>query len=237
MKSHINTAKFVKRIPTEDYAFEEYSLEAAVDASESGEDVLIEMRRQVSAAFAADLIESTERKPAEKKPAKKGKKDAKPGKTSPPDDEDEIGEDPEEQDSGDDGESPDDDEAADDHTEDDDHDSAEDTEGGEDGGGEEDEEEKPAKGKSGKTPSKETKGKKVFKKKPQAYDRSIEQHREIFSRVLRSVKPDWKSSDVLKARAKKVSETLEGEEFLDGDGEVLPEFTAEVKKRMAAKAK
>lgn len=258
MKSHINEAKFTKRIPTDTYAFEEYSLSAAIDASESGEDVLVEMRRQVSAAFAADLIESTERK-EEHKTAKKAaktekkeeKKNAKPGKSKvrPSDDEDEDGEDSELEDQRDDGEGSEDDEAADGEDGDNDHDSADDSEGDEesedgdyaDGDQEESEDEeerKPAKGKSSSKPAaQKSEGKKSFKKKPQTYNRGIDQHREIFSRVLRSVNPDWKNSDVLKVRAKKISEALEGEDFLDENGEVIAEFKAEVKKRMTAKAK
>lgn len=247
MKSHINTAKFTKRIPTEQFAYEEYSLEAAIDASESGEDVLIEMRRQVSSAFAADLVESTENKEqikAAKKAAKKEKK--KNGKTNPAIDEDEDGEDGAEAAEGD-GEGAEDDEAADDSSGDGGDDSAEGDEGDDagddqgeesedDGEGEDDSDKKP--GKKGKpSADKKVEGKKTFKKKPQVYNRSIDQHREIFSRVLRSVKADWKESDTLKARAKKISEQLDGEKFLDETGEVLPDFKAEVKKRLLVKGK
>lgn len=250
MKSHINEARFTKRIPTDTYAYEEYSLGAVVDATESGDDVLIEMRRQVSAAFAADLVEATERKEkpkkADKKTAKKEeKKDGKSkSKASAAVDEEEVGATDEEDDTDNDAESLADDETADDNTEDDSDDSSDDSEDSEDGEDSdvEEEETKPAKGKTGSSSKgdksdKEEKGKKGFKKKPQVYTRGIDQHREIFSRVLRSVSPTWKESDVLKARAKKVSEALEGEKFLDENGEVLPEFKAEVKKRMTAKAK
>lgn len=245
MKSHINVAKFTKRIPTEQYAYEEYSLEAAIDPSESGEDILIEMRKQVSSAFAADLVESTEQ-PAEK-PAK-GKKNGK-SKTRPADDEDEDGTESAEDSSGD-GEGAEDDEAADDSAGDGSDDSAEGDEeddtgddqdeeseeeegddAGDDSGDEDEPKEKPSK--KGKSDTKG--GKKTFKKKPQVYNRSIEQHRAIFSRCLGSVKPDWKEK--LKEKAKKVSETLEGKNFLDENGEVLPEFKAEVKKLLLGKPK
>lgn len=238
MRSHINVAKFTKRIPTEQFAYEEYSLEAAIDSSESGEEVLIEMRKQVSSAFAADLVESTEQ-PAEK-PAKKGKKNGK-SKANPTDDEDQVGEDGAEDSSGD-GEGAEDDEAADDSAGDGSDDYAEDDEDGdagedqdeeseEDGDGDEAEEEKPAR-KAGKNGGKSS-GKKTFKKKPQVYNRNIEQHRAIFSRCLGSVKPDWKEK--LKDKAKQVSQKLEGKPFLDENGEVLPEFKAEVKKLLLGK--
>lgn len=247
MKSHINVAKFTKRIPTEQYAYEEYSLEAAIDASESGEDVLIEMRRQVSSAFAADLVESTEQKDelkAAKKAAKKEKKNGK-SKTRPANDEDENGEDPAEIESGD-GEGTEDDETGTDSADDDDNSESEDDEASDDAGedqgeeseeseddGEDDSDKKP--GKKGKPAADKKGGKKTFKKKPQSYNRGIDQHREIFSRVLRSVKPDWKESEKMKVRAKKISEQLEGENFLDENGEVLSDFKAEVKKRLLAK--
>lgn len=249
MKSHINEARFTKRIPTEQFAYEEYSLSAAIDPSESGEDVLIEMRKQVSSAFAADLVESTEAKKetkaAKKAATKEEKKNAKSGKskTRTTDDEDEIGESADE-DTGSDDEGVEDDEAADDQVDDDGDDSSDnsedDEEGSDDADGEDEEDSKPAKGKSGKdtkAPAKETKGKKVFKRKPQVYDRQIDQHREIFSRELRSLKPNWKESDVLKAKAKKASEELEGEDFLDENGEVLASFKATLKALFLGKTK
>lgn len=80
---------------------------------------------------------------------------------------------------------------------------------------------------------KQAKGKKTFKKKPQAYSRASEQHKEIFSSLLKSVAPDWKKTPDSKEKGKAVSQKMEGEEFLDESGEVLPEFKAAVKSFMA----
>lgn len=79
------------------------------------------------------------------------------------------------------------------------------------------------------TPSK---GKKTFKKKPQTYSRASEQHKEILSKTLREVAPDWQKSQEGKQKAKSCSIKMEGEEFLDENGEVLPEFKIKVKKHM-----
>ena len=80
---------------------------------------------------------------------------------------------------------------------------------------------------------KAAKGKKSkFKKKPQTYLRSNETHKEIFSNVLKTVAPDWKKTTESKAKAKAASQKLEGEEFLDENGEVLATFKAAVKKAM-----
>lgn len=245
MRSHINSATFTKRIPTDNYAYEEYSLTAAIDPSESGEEVLIEMRSQVSNAFAADLVASTEKK-EETKAAKKSakqeeKKSAKPGKSKarPADDEDDDGEDSADEDQRDDGEGAEDDEAADDNVQDDGDDSSDDAEETEDDGDSEEEEEQEAhrKTSSGKAKpaAKEEKSKKGFKRKPQVYNRGLEQHKEIFSGLLRSVAPDWKRNDASKLKAKKASEQLEGEDFLDESGEVLDGFVTQVKKLMGVK--
>lgn len=78
---------------------------------------------------------------------------------------------------------------------------------------------------------------KTFKKKPQVYQRSNETHKEIFSGVMKKAAPDWKKTPESKDKAKQVSMTLEGENFLDEEGSVLPEFQAEVKKLMTAKKK
>ncbi len=84
-------------------------------------------------------------------------------------------------------------------------------------------------------PKAKSKKPKKFKSKAQAYDRANETHKEIFSSLLKSVAPDWKKTPESKVKAKIVSEKLEGEDFLDADGEVLPEFKASVKKAMGKK--
>ncbi len=76
---------------------------------------------------------------------------------------------------------------------------------------------------------------KKFKKKAQVYQRSNETHKEIFSSVMTKATPDWKKTTESKAKAKNTSMKMEGKDFLDEDGEVLKEFSAEVKKLMASK--
>jgi len=46
------------------------------------------------------------------------------------------------------------------------------------------------------------------------------------------VAPKWKSSFESKAHAKKVSQKLNGKDFLDENGKVLSSFEAEAKKLM-----
>lgn len=89
------------------------------------------------------------------------------------------------------------------------------------------EEEKPAPAKGGKK----------FKKKPQSYSRASEQHKEIFSSVVKSIAPEWKKSDDLKKKAKDASQSMEGKDFLDDSGEVLSEFKDAVKKLLTGKKK
>lgn len=235
MRSMINEAKLTKRYNTGDYEFEEYTLGAVVDEKESGAEVLSELKAQINDAFVGKTAETKTETKTEKKSGKKDKKEEKKNatsKTSSTDDENTDDEDSSNEDDSVDGESNQDDETTDGEDGNDSDDSSDDAE--DDGDGEED---APAsKGKSGKGgKTEEGKGGKKFKKKPQNYNRGIEQHKEIFSGVLRSVSPDWKKSDDLKAKAKKASESMEGVSFLDEAGEVLPAFKDSVKKLMALK--
>lgn len=84
-------------------------------------------------------------------------------------------------------------------------------------------------------PKKSAKAKSKFKKKAQVYQRSNETHKELFSNVLKSVAPDWKKTEASKAKAKSASQKMDGKEFLNEEGEVLPAFKAEVKKLMGKK--
>ena len=232
MKSVVNDAKFTKRFVTGDYQFEEYTLGAVVDERESGVQVLRELKLQVNEAFsagsgaaAADAAEEQEEKPA----TKKGKKNAK-SKTSASDDKANDDEDSSSEDAESDGESDQDDDAADASDGDDGDDSSDDSSADDaDGDDAEEDAEEDAK-KAAKA-----KGPKKFKAKPQVYSRSIEQHKELFSGVLRSVMPDWKKSEKTKALAKEASAAMDGEDFLDAEGNVVPEFEAQVKKLMKVK--
>lgn len=240
MRSMVNEAKVTKRFNTGDFTFEEYTLGAIVDESESGADVLTELKKQINEAFVGEV--SKPKQDDKKSDKKEGKKNAKPSKASVVDDKNSDDESAAVENAGNDGESDQDDEAADgedsDHA-DDSSDSAEDS-AAEDESSDEEEVAKPAKKGGNKSDSKapaKKEGVKKYKTKSQNYNRGIEQHKEIFSGVLRSVSPDWKKSDVLKQKAKKTSEALEGTEFLDENGEVVASFKAEVKKLMTVKAK
>ena len=229
MKSVITEAKLTKRYSTGDYEFEEFTLSAAVDENESGAVVLSEMKKQINEAFTGEVSSKQTKGPKAKKEEKKDGK----AKSNPSDDEDNNDEDSSEENEGNDGESNHDDEAADSEDRDDSDDSAEESE--DEAGGED--EEKPAKGSkgAGKKSDGEKSGGKKFKKKPQSYTRDIEQHKEIFSGIVRSIDPEWKKNDNTKAKVKKISVGMEGEAFLDEHGEVLDSFKAEVKKRMKGK--
>lgn len=75
------------------------------------------------------------------------------------------------------------------------------------------------------------------KSKEQNYDREVETHKELFGEVLAEVAPKWKSSAEGKAKVKTCSIKLNGQPFLDVDGEVLESFKLAVKKHMTAKKK
>ena len=238
----IYEAKYTRRFKTGEYEYEDFTLTATVE-SESGVEALTTMKGEVLEAFTGDA--TTETKPAKggkAKPAKKGKKNAKPNdddETDNSDDEDIDDADSESEDAGVDGEGDSDDEATDDEDGDDSDDSSDDDEDAAEApvSGKKSSGKKAvaAKGKStGKSFEKET-AKKTFRKKPQNYNRTIEQHKEIFSGVLRSVAPDWKKNEASKKKAKLASEKMEGVEFLDENGEVVPAFKVAVKKLMAGK--
>lgn len=235
----VTEAKYTRKFNLGDYESEEHSLVAQVEDGETGSEVLISLKEEVIAAHTGEKVET---KPVKAKQTKEKKNATKP-KASVVDDEDTDDEDTTDEDAGIDGEGDQDDEATDDQDGDDSDDSSEDSEDGEEPSeeGDDEEEQAPAKGK--RAPSKAgAKSKeaspakaKGFRKKPQAYDRNIEQHKEIFSGVLRSVAPDWKKSEITKTKAKKASEAMVGNAFLDENGEVIPEFTAKVKKLMTVK--
>jgi hypothetical protein len=76
---------------------------------------------------------------------------------------------------------------------------------------------------------------KKFKKKPQVYNRASEAHKEIFSKMLAGISPGWNKKEDVKARAGKASKDMEGQEFLDEEGNVLDSFSNSVKKLMKKK--
>lgn len=220
-------AIFTRRYNTGDFNYEEHTLTAQVEDGETGTEVLVSLKAEVNAAYTGDIAEVTETKPAKVGKTKKEEKKNGKSKASSTDDEDASDEDSADEDASSDGEGDSDDEAADAETDSDDDDSSDDSE--------EDDDAKEAPAKKGKTAASSSGTKKGFKKKPQNYNRALEEHKDIFSTVLRSVAPDWKKSPESKAKAKKTSEKMEGVEFLDESGEVLESFKSQVKKLMSAK--
>lgn len=220
-----------RRFVTGEYEF----VEIEGTATPEGKESLEALARKLTVSM-EEFIEGATQEPEQTKPAAKaatkGKKNANT-KTDTTDDEESHDDSDEESNDGAASESSEDDEAADSEDSDDSDSESDDSEGDDS----DDEEEKPVKKASGKKPaaSKEKGSKKSFKKKPQSYNRTIEQHKEIFSGILKSINPKWNKSDVTKTKGKNASVKMDGKEFLDEDGEVLESFTAEVKKLMAVK--
>lgn len=207
----VTDAKFTRRYKTGEFEFEEHALTALVEGEEKAADVLASLKAEVHTAYIGEGTPvgaaADSQEPSGKKPGKKAKADA-------PVEEEETEETEEEETQ---------------------ETSEENEEGNEEEETENEDDEKESGKKSGKSPGKEASGKKTFKKKPQTYSRDSEQHREIFSNVLKEVAPDWKKTPAGKERGKTVSQKMAGKDFLDADGDVLPEFKTAVKKLMKAK--
>lgn len=219
----ITEAKYTRRFTTGQYEFEEHTLSctAGEDENPKGSDLLLELKHEVMQAFAG---ESTPDK-VEKKERKKN------GKSNNTKNSDEDGKDSGEQNPGDDVKGDKDNEAPDNEASDDNNSSPEpdeDTQNEEAPAGKE------ASGKKGKSSKKssddEEKPKKTFKRVPQTYDRSIEQHKDIFGRTYTTIVPNWRESEASKKKAKQISEDLEGEPFLDENGEVIDSFKTRIRK-------
>ncbi len=203
----VTDAKYGKKYNTGNYESEEYALTAIVEEKESPVKVLTGLKTLVEEAFRG--AEGTLAVTADVEEVSEKKQTKKKSKKVEPVEEVEE-----------------DDEALAEDAEEDSEDEDDEALAEEDA---EEEEEKPAKKKATSSPGKK------FKKKEQVYDRLNEQHKDIFSSTLRKVAPDWKKTDAGKVKAKNTSMKMEGNPFLEEDGEVIPEFTAEIKKLMAAK--
>lgn len=220
--------KYKRRFTTDrDYEFEEYEVTASIDQDDGAVAAMKQLKADVEAAHNDEVQEDPPPPKKEKKP-KKGKKEKDEDDS---DDEDES-----------DGDDESDDEESDDETEENDDEGNDDDAGDEsDDSAEDDEEKKPTgtgKKKTGKkagTAGSTTSTKKNFRKKPQVYQRSNETHKELFSSLMKSVAPKWKSSPESKAKAKSVSKKMEGKEFLDEDGKIFPAFKEQVRKSMGGK--
>ncbi len=232
-------AEFTRRYTTDvQYEFEEYTVSAELEDDADLREVMAALKADIEAIHAGessagspteDAGQDTEEENEDPKPVKTGKK-SKRSRTTTPKEEPEDEEETEDDDGGDETEDEDGDEGNDD---------GEESEESPD----EEEEESPkvtGKKKSGtaktgqdsKTKTEATSGKKGFKKKPQAYQRGNETHKELFSNVLKKVAPNWKKSFESKAQAKTTSKKMEGSEFLDENGKTLASFEAAVKKLM-----
>lgn len=215
--SKVTEAKYTHRYNLGEYNYEEYTLTAVAEDRDTGSGLLLELKEEVNKAHAGEATEAetkTEKKDKTTKEKKNGKR-----KSTDSDDETESKEAAEDDASESDDEGDSDNEASDGEAGDDANDS---TEEGEAEGDEQEEEEQP----------KKVAGKKGFKKKPQHYDRKVEAHKEKLSGLLKSVSPNWNKTDAGKAAAKSASKELEGEPFLDENGEILDSFKSKLKKLM-----
>ena len=231
----VTEAKYTRRYNTGNYEHEEFSLTAVVSEDENHVEVLAQLKSDIQNAYAGEAgpsvtedagTEMDETPEEEEKPAKRSKKSKRSRTTTLEDEsdtEEEIGPEIEDETPEEEIENEIEDETPEEEIENEIEDESPEEEEFE---AEEEPEPAPAK----KTRSKS--GAKGFKKKPQVYQRSNETHKDIFGTVLRKVAPNWKKSFESKAHAKKVSQKMEGVEFLDEDGKVLASFEADVKKQM-----
>ncbi len=208
---NVTEIKFNKRVKTGEYEHEDFTATATMDP---GEDLFTQMnllRTDVLAVIAGEKAAPVATLTVPAKEGKTGKgKGAKGKDTPPPAEEKEEEEEQEEEENED--EDPVDPEEEEEEEEQE----------------EEEETPPPAEEKPAKTG-------KTFKKKPQVYDRDKEQHKEIFSKMLAALAPNWKKSDDTKKLGKDASVKMAGKEFLDEKGEVLDSFKKDVKKLMKLK--
>jgi hypothetical protein len=73
---------------------------------------------------------------------------------------------------------------------------------------------------------------KTTKSKATVYSRASDTHKSMFAEVLAEVAPTWKTTEAGKAKAKKLSQTLDGTDFLDENGDTMPSFITAIKKGM-----
>ncbi len=73
---------------------------------------------------------------------------------------------------------------------------------------------------------------KAGKKSGSVYSRANETHKALMVEQLTKLFPKWKKTDAGKAKAKAVSKSLDGEQFLDADGDIVNSFILALKKGM-----
>ena len=217
----VTEAKFTRRYNVGQYEHEEFTVTAMLDDKDDVVETLTMLKYDVESAHtgegsstsSAERGQDEEETSEETKPAKAGKKSSKSDTTTrgkgskatttetenETQDETSDEDDGEDQEAGDDGEE----ETIDDEE------------------GNEEEEEKPKKTQSP--------GKKPLKKKGSPYSRSNETHKSLLAKEFRKHFPDWKENAKREAKAKKFSRDSDGKDFLDGEGNIIPEFVKALK--------
>lgn len=222
----VTEVKYTRRYNVGPYEHEEYTVHATLDEANKKAAVneIKELKEIVADAHggsndpennlpstaigpAATELAGKQAKPGKGKNPKKDKSEEVPKVKKPKDEE------PEETDEVDDNDDDDNDDEVDDDAEE-----AEDIE---------DEPKPPKKGKAEKAPKK-------FKKKAETYSRTNEIHKKLYGETLALYDKAWKKSEKGKAAAKKVSQKLEGQDFLNEEGEVLDSFVKSLRKEYQA---
>ncbi len=75
-------------------------------------------------------------------------------------------------------------------------------------------------------PAKEEKKKLKVKSSATKYDRNSDLHKKMFAENVEKIIPNWRATHAVKA--KEASAKLEGKDFLDNEGLVLPSFKEEI---------
>jgi hypothetical protein len=210
----VNEVKYARKFNTGNYESEEYSVTATVEDGENANEVFAKLKEEVIAARTGQTTGTTAMSADSAEEVEEQEVVVEEEQVEEQDEEvvEEESEEVEE-------------ETAEEEVEEDESEE------------EEVEEEVPVKAAKGKKAAATGKGKKTFKPKTQTYSRKNETHKEIFSKVLSAVAPDWRKSKEAKDHARKVSEKMDGTDFLDEDGNVFPSFKELVRKAMTPKGK
>lgn len=213
----VTNIHLVRRIPREEYGYEEVTINAELTAKEDPREKLVELRQLAADGLEAIISQKPQAEEAPKKAAKKSSKKAK-----------EIDLEEDEDFGGDEDEELEDIEDFDDEEEDEDLD-----------GDEDEEEEKPKTKKSKaapatkastKTTGAKTSAPKATKKrkgKVTPFDRELPLHKKLVGEMLDEEKPKWSKKEILVKKARVASKAMDGEDFLDSEGAILESFKSE----------
>lgn len=222
----ITEVKYARKYNLGNYESEDYGLTAIVEEDDKASDVFAELKQEITAAQSGEKDQDNDTDDTSRDQESEDQDNES-------DDEDANGKGNEETNS--------DDSDEDDEEGNDDAKVSESNSGNDE---DEDDEEDEADKKPAKKSKASTAGSKVGKakatkkklvKKPQAYERTNDTHKDIFSGLLKEVAPNWKKDEKSKKLAKSASVKLEGQNFLDADGEVVATFKQSVKKHMGIK--